>query len=189
MAKEDAVSTAEMRKFFLEKAFNELETHTKGITDFLKWTVAISTGVMIFSKDTLDSLGGEPIFQMLFVVGLGSLFISIINAVLCMNHWIGFGLLRGEIFLKLSFRCAPTSNLDTMIEEEATAPEKQKELDKLMQELMQEWNREALRGNRLWYCYVAAFIFGLLFITVAWVVPVINQSIDQFLRQFLRVFQ
>ena len=185
MAKEDAVSTAEMRKFFLEKAFNELETHTKGITDFLKWTVAISTGVMIFSKDTLDSLGGEPIFQMLFVVGLGSLFISIINAVLCMNHWIGFGLLRGEIFLKLSFRCASTSNLDAMIGEEATAPEKQKELDKLIQ----EWNREALRGDRLWYCHVAAFIFGLLFITVAWVVPVINQSIDQFLRQFLRVFQ
>lgn len=73
------------------------EIYVKGQMDFVKWTVAISTGAIALSMNALDALKGQLGLLIPFAIGLVLLLFSILFAVVFMNLWLHTGFLYHQV--------------------------------------------------------------------------------------------
>jgi len=162
----------EDREQLWKEILGQREIYVKGQIDFVKWTVAISTGAIAFSINALDSLKGPlaPLIYFQFAVGLVALLISILSAVIFMNQWLSSVRLDSEIselfYTSFSYSLFPRSFWSSRLNGK-TEPE-------LLRELYDEIKKKGIERDLLrrkctqhFRRHTNTFAFGLFSLVIA----------------------
>lgn len=160
------------REHLWKKILGQQEIYIKGQMDFVKWTVAISTGAIALGISALDSPKGPlvPLIYFQFAVSLIALLISILSAVIFMNQWLGSVHLDSEIselfYTILSFPLFPRSFWSSHPNGKAETESVRELYDEVKKKIRE---RDLLRrkGSQHFQRHTQTFAFGLFSLVIA----------------------
>lgn len=162
----------EYREHLWKQILGQQKIYIKGQMDFVKWTVAISTGAIALGISALDSPKGPlaPLIYLQFAVGLIALLISILSAVIFMNQWLGSVRLDSEIselfYTILSFPLFPRSFWSSRPNGKAETESVRELYDEVKKKIRE---RDLLRrkGSQHFQRHTQTFAFGLFSLVIA----------------------
>jgi hypothetical protein len=155
---------AKARERRLDEISRQHEIYIKGQMDFVKWTVAISTGAMALSIDALDVLQSKYVPLVNFAIGLSFLFVSILCAGLFVNQWLDMIFLSNELrSLFYKYLLLPNGLRDLIMKgktEREFLHEGYDQVEAKMAEI------DALQSKSVFYfrIHMTAFVLGLCFL-------------------------
>jgi hypothetical protein len=160
------------REYLWKEILGQREIYIRGQMDFVKWTVAISTGAIALGISALDSPKGPlaPLIYVQFAVGLIALFTSILSAVIVMNQWLALVDLNTEIselfYMILCFPLFPRSFWSSRPNGKAET-ESVRELYDEVKKKVRERDLLRRKGSQHFQRHTQTFAFGLLVLGLA----------------------